>query len=83
MGILLGYILRKSNGFTLSKFQLKFGWLLIMICFCITVLGPAPMGDIKYQYNSTHAAIYAAFAPIAWCIVFSWIVFVSNLGYRS
>lgn len=41
------------------------------------------MGRIDYEYNSTHAAIYAAFAPIAWCLFFAWAVFVSHLGYTS
>lgn len=83
MGILLGYALRKYQGAQLSPLQLRLGWLAATICVLASVLGPAPMGDINYVYNSTHAAIYAAFAPIAWCLFFSWIVFVSHNGYKS
>ncbi|XP_036319972.1 O-acyltransferase like protein-like [Rhagoletis pomonella] len=83
MGILLGYCLRKYPGIKLSRTQLRFGWVVATACVLTSLLGPAPMGDINYQYNSTHAAIYAAFAPIAWCMFFSWIVFVSHNGYKN
>lgn len=83
MGILLGYALRKFQGAQLSRLQLRLGWLVATFCVLASLLGPAPMGDINYVYNSTHAAIYAAFAPIAWCLFFSWIVFVSHNGYKS
>ncbi|KAH8273460.1 hypothetical protein KR018_002459, partial [Drosophila ironensis] len=83
MGILLGYVLRKYQNAKLSNLQLRLGWLGATFCLLASLLGPAPMGDINYVYNSTHAAIYAAFAPIAWCLFFSWIVFVSHNGYTS
>ncbi|KAH8396450.1 hypothetical protein KR222_010433, partial [Zaprionus bogoriensis] len=83
MGILLGYALRKFQGVQLTPLQLRLGWLAATVCVLASVLGPAPMGDINYVYNSTHAAIYAAFAPIAWCLFFSWIVFVSHNGYKN
>ncbi|ALC49761.1 drd [Drosophila busckii] len=83
MGILLGYVLRKFQGAQLSSLQLRLGWLAATVCVLASLLGPAPMGDINYVYNSTHAAIYAAFAPIAWCLFFSWIVFVSHNGYTN
>lgn len=83
MGILLGYCLRKYRGIQLTKTQLRLGWIVATACVFASLLGPAPMGDINYQYNTTHAAIYAAFAPIAWCIFFAWIVFVSHNGYKN
>ncbi|XP_002025449.2 uncharacterized protein LOC6600394 [Drosophila persimilis] len=83
MGILLGYVLRKYQSAKLSSLQLRLGWTAATVCVLASVLGPAPMGDINYVYNSTHAAIYAAFAPIAWCLFFSWIVFVSHNGYTN
>ncbi|XP_016953026.1 O-acyltransferase like protein [Drosophila biarmipes] len=83
MGILLGYVLRKYQNAKLSSLQLRLGWLVATVCVLASLLGPAPMGDINYVYNSTHAAIYAAFAPIAWCLFFSWIVFVSHNGYTN
>jgi peptidoglycan/LPS O-acetylase OafA/YrhL len=41
------------------------------------------MGDINYKFNATHAAHYAAFAPIAWCIFFGWLILTTQLGHRS
>ncbi|KAH8420160.1 hypothetical protein KR009_006411, partial [Drosophila setifemur] len=83
MGILLGYVLRKYQNAKLNRMQLRVGWAVATFCLLASLLGPAPMGDINYVYNSTHAAIYAAFAPIAWCLFFSWIVFVSHNGYTN
>lgn len=83
MGIFLGYGLRQFRGLRLTNSQLRLGWFVAIACLLASLLGPAPMGDITYTYNATHAAIYAAFAPIAWCIFFSWVVFVSHNGYKS
>lgn len=41
------------------------------------------MGSMSYVYNEYHAAIYAAFGPMAWCALFAWIIFTSHLGYES
>lgn len=83
MGVLLGYGLRKYKGLQISDTHLRLGWLIAIACYLMSTFGPAPMGRIDYEYNSTHAAIYAAFAPIAWCLFFGWAVFVSHLGYTS
>lgn len=53
--------------------------LFLKIIFSIS----APMGDINYEFNATHAAHYAAFAPIAWCLFFGWVILTSQLGYQS
>lgn len=83
MGIFLGFALRKFRGLRLTKTQLRWGWFVAIACLMISLLGPAPMGDMSYKYNSTHSAIYAAFVPITWCIFFVWVVLVSHNGYKS
>jgi peptidoglycan/LPS O-acetylase OafA/YrhL len=83
MGIGLGYILRKFNEIKFTQSQLKIGWYLSTASLLLAFFGPAPMGDIDYKYNATHAAHYAAFAPIAWCIFFGWIILVSQMGHTS
>lgn len=83
MGIILGYVLRMFKNMKLTKTQLKFGWYASIASLLLAFFGPAPMGDIDYKYNATHAAHYAAFAPIAWCFFFGWIILVSQLGYKS
>lgn len=36
------------------------------------------MGSIDYVYKPHHGAIYNAFAPIGWCAIFAWIIFLSH-----
>lgn len=38
------------------------------------------MGDMNYTYDRLDAANYAAFAPITWCLVFMWVIFLSYTG---
>lgn len=83
MGIGLGYALRIFKDTKLTSRQLKFGWYFSIASVLLAFFGPAPMGDIDYKYNATPAAYYAAFAPIAWCVFFGWIILVSELGYKS
>lgn len=83
MGIGLGYILRTMKDLKLTESQLKLGWCFSTASLLFAFFGPAPMGDIDYKFNATHAAQYAAFAPIAWCFFFGWIILVSQLGYKS
>ncbi|GAB0089047.1 uncharacterized protein DMENIID0001_035260 [Sergentomyia squamirostris] len=83
MGVLLGYVLRRYKNISLTPTQLKIGWYSNTALMLVAFFGPAPMGSIGYEYNPTHAAHYAAFAPIAWCSFFAWIIFTSHLGYES
>jgi peptidoglycan/LPS O-acetylase OafA/YrhL len=85
MGILLGYVLRitKDHVIKLTNKQLNIGWYFSIGCLLFAFFSPAPMGDIDYKYNPTHAAFYAAITPIAWCIFFIWIIFLSESGYSS
>lgn len=84
MGVLLGYFLRKykDTGLKLTPKQINLGWLISFIAVCVSFFGPSPMGNINYVYNPVHAALYAAYAPIGWCIGFGWIIFTSHLGYK-
>ena len=83
IGIILGYILRIYKDIKLTPTQLTMGWYIsigfILSAFC----APAPMGKMGYKFNPSHAAYYAAFAPIGWCLFFAWIIFASQLGYKS
>ncbi|KAL7028534.1 hypothetical protein ACKWTF_005883 [Chironomus riparius] len=83
MGIILGCFLRKFKDIKLSKRQIKIGWCVSTAAMLISFFGPAPMGDISYKFNATHAAHYAAFAPIGWCLFFAWMILTSHLGYKS
>lgn len=41
------------------------------------------MGNVNYKYNEYHAAIYAALGPMAWCLLFVWIIFTTQIGNTS
>lgn len=62
---------------------MRWGWYVSVVLFLVALFGPARMGNINYKYNEYHAAIYAAFGPMAWCSLFVWIIFTSHNGYSS
>lgn len=83
MGVMLGYACRVYKNLRLTPNQLRFGWYACSFLLTLAFFGPAPMGSVNYEYNPFHAANYAAFSPIAWCMFFAWAVFTSHLGYRN
>ncbi|XP_052873828.1 nose resistant to fluoxetine protein 6 [Anopheles cruzii] len=83
MGVILGYACSRYKTTKLSTQQLRTGWYVSTASIALAFFGPAPMGSLHYVYNPLHAASYAAFSPIAWCLFFAWIVFTANLGYSN
>ncbi|XP_050088709.1 nose resistant to fluoxetine protein 6-like [Anopheles aquasalis] len=83
MGVILGYVCSRYKTIKLSVRQIKIGWYLSSLSIAVAFFGPAPMGSIHYVYDPMHAASYAAFSPIAWCLFFAWTVFTAHLGYRN
>lgn len=83
IGLLLGYFLRQYKDLKLTNLQLKAGWFINITLLLLVIVGTASMSVSDYKYNPTHAAIYAAIAPIPWCLFFAWIIFTSQLGYKS
>lgn len=83
IGLLLGYFLRQYKNLKLTNLQLKAGWFINTILFLLVLAGTASMSVSDYKYNPTHAAVYAAIAPIPWCLFFAWIIITSQLGYKS
>jgi len=71
---------RYSTGHLFSQSHLRLGWIVAIAFFYEAFIQPSKMGDIEYVYNAADAANYAAFAPICWCIFFSWIILVSYTG---
>ncbi|XP_025421860.1 nose resistant to fluoxetine protein 6-like [Sipha flava] len=81
MGILLAYCLRYvGRDYRLKNSYLKLGWVAAAGFFYEAFIQPSKMGSIDYVYDVNDAANFAAFAPIYWCIFFSWIIFVSYTG---
>ena len=83
IGIMLGYCMRKYKDIKLSNLQLNLGWILSSLAIIVTLLMSSVMSKVGYEFNATYAAIYAAFAPIPWCLFFAWIIFTSQAGYKS
>ncbi|GLV41432.1 drop dead [Carabus blaptoides fortunei] len=81
MGIFLAYLLRNAKKLEFSQAQVRAGDALALLSFCVAFFGPAFMSSIGYKYNPTDAAWYAAFAPIAWCFSFAWIIYTAHFGY--
>ncbi|KAJ1519579.1 hypothetical protein ONE63_004854 [Megalurothrips usitatus] len=81
MGVILGYVLRHcGRDFKLKQSHLTLGWTAALVCLYLSVVTPSFMGKVGYQYQAVHAANYAAFAPITWCFLFGWIIFISYIG---
>ncbi|KAJ8869903.1 hypothetical protein PR048_028912, partial [Dryococelus australis] len=81
MGILLGYILQYvGTDFKMKKSHLMCGWMFTVAMLYFSLVAPSKMSERLYMYSPLDAANYAAFSPIAWCLVFSWVIFTSHTG---
>lgn len=83
IGIYLGYMLRKYKDFRFTMPQLNFGWLVASLGIISTLYFSSYQGGFTYKFNPTHAALFSAIAPIPWCLFFAWVIFTSQLKYRS
>ncbi|KAL1132309.1 hypothetical protein AAG570_010265 [Ranatra chinensis] len=81
MGIALGYLLRQlGRDVKLKSGHLTLGWFIAFAMLYQSMIQPSKMGSRFYVYDRMDAANYAAFAPITWCLFFSWIIFTSHTG---
>lgn len=83
IGILLGFVLRKYDDIKLSRIQMTIGWSLCALLNWPVFAMSARMTGIDVKYNPMTHAIFAGFAPIAWCLSLSWIIFKNHLGYKG
>lgn len=84
MGILLGYVLTTQHKkIVLDEVYVKIGDALAILMFCLAFFGPAYMGSMDYMYDPVGAAWYAAFAPIAWCASFGWVIYKAHFGQEG
>lgn len=64
--------------------QLNFGWLVASVGILGTLyLSSYQVVDENHKFNITHAALFSSLAPIPWCFFFAWVIFTSQLGYKS
>lgn len=83
IGIGLGYIMRTYKDFRFTMPQLNFGWLVMSLGILGTMFLSSYQSIYNYKFNITHAALFSAVAPIPWCLFFAWVIFTSQLRYRS
>lgn len=83
IGIVLGYLLRKHKGTRLTKNQLNLGWLLVSVLFLATFFACSMMSVYNYKFDVVDAALFSSVAPIPWCLFFAWVIYTSQLGYKS
>ncbi|XP_075219173.1 drop dead [Lycorma delicatula] len=81
MGVALGYGLHFwGRDFKLKTGQLTLGWFVALVLLYQSILSPVKMSYRNYVYDRLDAANYAAFAPVTWCLFFSWIIFCAHTG---
>lgn len=83
IGIALGYILRTHKHVKLTKTQINVGWFIATFGVLATLIGTSCMSVYNYKFDIFHAALFASVAPIPWCLFFAWIIYSSQLGYKS
>jgi hypothetical protein len=83
IGIALGYILRTYKNVRLTNAQLNIGWLFATVGFLGTLFACSMMSVYNYKFDILDASYYSSVAPIPWCLFFAWIIYTSQLGYKS
>lgn len=83
IGIVLGYVLRMHKNTKLSKSQLNLGWFVTTTGVLGTLFITSLMSVYNYKFDILHAALFSSVAPIPWCFFFAWVIYTSQLGYKS
>ena len=83
IGLILGFALRKYNTIKLSKSQFVVGQILNGISLMILLTCGLEMTGLNVPYNVMLHSLYAAFAPIVYCLHVAWIIYSSQQGHSS
>lgn len=83
IGLLLGFLLRKCNEIKPTKLQINAGQFVSAASIAAVIASGVVMTGVGVKYNVMMHAMYAAFAPILYCLHVAWIIFVSHLGHKS
>lgn len=83
IGLLLGFILRKYNTIKLSKPQFIAGQILNGILIMTVISCGVAMTGVEVKYDVMLHSLYAAFAPIIYCLHVAWIIFSAHQGHKS
>lgn len=81
MGLITGYILHQyGKEIEMKSHFRKMWWLIAFGLLSYLISRAMNMNHIHYSYEKYEAAIYSALAPIAWCLILSWIIFASHIN---
>lgn len=83
IGLLLGFVLRKYDSFRLSKAQFIVGQIINRASIVAVIACGNVMTGIDVKYNVMLHSLYAAFAPIVYCVHVSWIIISTHQGHKS
>jgi peptidoglycan/LPS O-acetylase OafA/YrhL len=82
IGLLSGFTLRTYT-INLSRLQYLVGQVINATLIVIVIAAGINMTGVNVKYNAMHHALYAAFAPILYCLHVAWIIFAAQQGHKS
>jgi hypothetical protein len=75
IGLLLGLVLRKYEKFQLTKLQHIIGQIANGFFVISVIASGISMTGIDLEYNPMTHSLYAAFAPVFYCLHVAWMIF--------
>ena len=83
IGLLLGLMLRKYERFRLTKLHHIIGQVINGFLVTSVIASGISMTGIDLKYNPMTHSLYAAFAPIFYCLHVAWIIFKAENGQKG
>lgn len=83
IGLLLGFFLRKYENFQLTKLQHVIGQIANSLLVISVIASGISMTGIDVKYNPLTHSLYAAFAPIFYCLHVAFTIFKAEQGYKG
>lgn len=83
IGLILGFVLRKYDSFRLSKAQFIVGQIINGASIVAVIACGTVMTGIDVKYDVMLHSLYAAFAPIVYCLHVAWIILSTHQGHKS
>ncbi|KAG7196866.1 hypothetical protein KM043_014500 [Ampulex compressa] len=86
VGLIGGYVVHRiqTSEYKLSKKTVKFGWLLSVLSFLVSMYSITIFYGLRRNYTALEAAIYSSLHRILWSISVAWVIIASitnNAGY--
>lgn len=83
IGLIVGFLVFKVREFKMTKTHYKLGWIVSTLMFVAMTTSATQMLNINGDYDHLQHALFAALAPIFYCLPVSWIIISSQMGYKS